>query len=90
MLGLWLALLGLSASERLHHLLHADAAQPDHDCLVVGFSKGSAFEVPVTASLMVPTSWVSFLFIPEPASFSQRLDLRLLPGRAPPSFRVLL
>jgi hypothetical protein len=39
MLGLWLALMGISASDYLHHLLHADSRHLHHECVVTSLSK---------------------------------------------------
>src|SRR4026208_1542543 len=40
MLGLWLGLVGLASSERLHRLLHSASHQTNHEGLVTFFSKG--------------------------------------------------
>lgn len=90
MLGLWLALLTLSASERLHHFLHDQAAHPEHNCLVTGFANGSIADVPVIAVVPAAVELISEKVSAEPARFLERSDLRLAPGRAPPVFLVLL
>ena len=89
MLGLWLGLIGLSVSERFHHALHADASQADHDCLVVGFAKSLVLYAPVQV-LVAATVLPVFSFSGSKITLLlQRIDLRLLPGRAPPARFVL-
>ena len=90
MLGLWLALLGLSASEKLHHCLHADAAHPEHDCLVTALAKGTALDVPQPEIVVQPAPEVRLLAATEQRPIFSRIDLRLVPGRAPPVHSVLL
>ena len=90
MLGLWLALLGLAASEKLHQCLHDDAAQPEHDCLVSALAKGTALDVPQPEIAIQFVPQVRILATAEQQPFLQRIDLRLLPGRAPPASIVLL
>lgn len=90
MLGLWFALLGLSASQHLHRCLHADAADPGHDCLVSSIAKGTALDVPPPLPSVQPIFVSLVLRQGEPEEFVRRIDLRLLPVRAPPASLVLL
>lgn len=89
MLGLWLGLIGLSVSERLHHALHADASQADHDCLVVGFAKSLFLHAPVQVVVAAPVLPAICFSSSEIILLLQRIDLRLAPGRAPPARFVL-
>ncbi len=89
MLGLWLGLVGLSVSERFHHALHADASHADHDCLVVGFAKSLLLHAPVQVIVGTPVLPSFFFSVSEITPLLQRIDLRLLPGRAPPVRFVL-
>ncbi|MBK7999364.1 MAG: hypothetical protein IPK15_11800 [Verrucomicrobia bacterium] len=90
MLGLWFALLCLSASDTLHRCLHDDAAQPGHDCLVTAFTKGTALDVPQAENFVQPVPEVIYLAMAEQSPHLQRIDLRLLSDRAPPVSLVLL
>lgn len=90
MLGLWLALLGLSASTKLHRCLHADAADSEHECLVSALANGTALEVPVSGMMVPPVPEVRLAAAVGQRLFFDRVDLRLLPGRAPPSASVPL
>lgn len=84
MLGLWLGLLGLSASEQLHHLLHTDSHQHHHECVVTLISKSHLLveSVPVGAPVAV---FVCFgLLLLCGGRMLGRTDVRLAPVRAPP------
>ena len=52
MLAHVLALLALSASPRLHHWVHPDADDDDHDCAAVLFLHGGCDQAP--AAVVVP------------------------------------
>lgn len=91
MLGLWVALLGLSVSDKFHRCLHADAAHPEHDCLVSAFAKATALDVPLPGKIVVqPVEQFRPLAATDSHLFFKRIDLRLVPGRAPPVSVVLL
>jgi hypothetical protein len=84
MLGLWLGLLGLASSERLHHLLHSDSHLANHECLITLISKGHLLGVfiPVAALSAV---FVCFGFRPAGEEVLPSIaDIRLAPSRAPP------
>ena len=84
MLGLWLGLLGLASSERLHHLLHSDSHQANHECLVTFFSKGyllGAF-TPAVAPLAIFVCFGLRRLAGDSLPFLA--DVRLSPSRAPP------
>jgi hypothetical protein len=89
MLGLWLGLIGLSVSERFHHALHADAAHADHACPAVDFAKSLVLHAPVQMVVAAPVLPVFAFSGSEISPVLQRLDLRLVPGRAPPACLVL-
>jgi hypothetical protein len=84
MLGLWLGLLGLSASERLHHLLHSDSHQHHHECLITSISKSHLLFTPTLVAAPVAV-FVSFaLLLLSGALAFRSVDTRLAPARAPP------
>lgn len=90
MLGLWLAVLGLAASQKLHQCLHADASHPEHECLVSALAKGTLVDLPVSAPT-VQAAALGEVFLPTLICvISGQIDLRLAPGRAPPASIVLL
>jgi len=86
MLLLWLGTFALAASPQLHRLVHPDAQNLDHHCLITQVQQHlllAAF-----AAVVVPVA-VS----PEPAStcreafqFLPACDYGVSPSRAPPSF----
>jgi hypothetical protein len=84
MLGLWLGLLGLASSERLHHLLHSDSHQANHECLITLISKGHLLGV----SIPIAALSAVFVCIGSGPSAEKILlsiaDIRLAPSRAPP------
>jgi len=85
MLGLWLGLLGLASSERLHHFLHEDSHQAHHECVVTFFSKGHFLAAFVPAAVPVAV----FACLGQSRFAANSLlsagDVRLAPGRAPPA-----
>src|SRR5688572_14796951 len=84
MLGLWLGLLGLSASEQLHHLLHSDSHQHHHECLVTSISKSHLLFTPMLAAAPVAVFvYFSLLLLIGGLAF-RSVDIRLAPARAPP------
>ncbi len=84
MLGLWLGLVGLANSERLHNLIHSDSHQTNHECLVTFFSKGYLLGsfAPAAAPLAV---FVCFGLCRLAGGVLPTIgDIRLAPSRAPP------
>ena len=84
MMGLWLGLIGLASSERLHQFFHSDSQQASHECLVTFFSKSyllGAF-TPAAALLAVFVCF-GFLRLAE-VGLASVADIRLSPSRAPP------
>ena len=84
MLGLWLGLIGLASSERLHQFFHSDSHQTNHECLVTYFSKSyllGAF-TPAIAPLVIFISFGLCRFAG--GGLPSLADIRLAPSRAPP------
>jgi hypothetical protein len=81
-----LALLALAACPTLHHALHSESNNPDHDCLVTLFAKSQLGRaemtpfVPLVALLVICAALLPGL--------SPRLlfEYRFAPSRAPPRF----
>lgn len=84
MVVLWLGLLGLATSERLHHALHEDAGELHHKCPVVSFAKGELLDA--AAFVVVVTMVLSSVvwFSPFVSTLRSRLDVSLASGRGPP------
>jgi hypothetical protein len=89
MLGLWLGLVGLSASEQLHRLVHSDSHQVNHECLLTLFAKGSFSPSSGPPQMSAPV--FEPITLPPLASrdFPSTADIRLAPGRAPPVVSLL-
>jgi hypothetical protein len=89
MLGLWLGLVGLASSERLHRFLHSDSHQSNHECLVTFFSKGHLLGA-FTPTAM-PLAVFRFIGLTDFAGSTvpSSADLRLAPCRAPPAAALL-
>src|SRR5438477_62468 len=81
---LWLGTFLLAASPQLRRLLHADAQNANHHCLVTQIKQHSVLSVVSTVSAPVVAPPV-FALRPWPAfQFISATDLRLSPSRAPP------
>ena len=89
MLGLWVALLGLAASERLHHALCEDAGQLHHQCPVVTLASGQLLGAAAFVSVVVAAVSLVVRFFPFVSTLCARLDVSLTPGRGPPAVVVL-
>jgi len=90
MLALWLGALVFASSARLHDEVCPDAKEPSHDCVFTSVAQGhfSASSAPLTVVRDVSVCFENILpALPEPASPA---DVRLAPGRAPPSLFVVL
>lgn len=84
MLVLWLGLCALEASPDLHHRLHKDSQNPDHNCLVTQLQHHLLLAgVVLLAAAVAPTLWVWVAVIVS-LPILPSCDYRLLPGRAPP------
>jgi hypothetical protein len=84
MLGLWLGVVGLASSERLHHFLHSDSHQSNHECLVTFVSKGYLLGAFVTALAPLAVFVCFGLSRLAGECLPSIDDLRLSPSRAPP------
>ena len=84
MLALWLGLVGLASSERLHRLLHPDSHQLDHECLVTGFAKSHLLGVTISAHPV--SACAVWLGLAETVGSLHvaSADVRLSLSRAPP------
>lgn len=81
---LWL--LALSASAALHHEEHHDADAAHHECAVTLLAHGKLDAAPPPT--LAPLPPVGSLSSPAVAlSIQGTVDLRLMPGRAPPASR---
>ena len=85
MISLWVAMWALEVSPDFHRLLHEDAQNPGHTCLVTQFQHHlllSGFVAAATPPLPVvsyaPLICGDFQFLPS-------YDYRLTPSRAPPA-----
>jgi hypothetical protein len=85
MFSLWAAMCALEASPELHRLLHQDAQNPGHNCLVTQFQNHSLLSGFVAAAAPA-TPRISGLPVSS-ADFQSRpsYDYRLPPSRAPPA-----
>ena len=85
MLALWLALLALASAPQLHLAHHPDAGEQQHHCPVMLLT-GGQFALGSPALPLVVAPAVAFhVALPSFLPFPQTSDVRLLPGRAPPS-----
>jgi hypothetical protein len=88
LIALVLLLNALAACEPLHKLIHHDADQPDHECVVTMFAHGhvdsASCDVPVVMVLaLIPTTAPIVFSVPGTAIQN------LPPGRAPPFFSAV-
>ena len=84
LLGMFLFVLAMAQSWALHHLVHADAGQPGHKCVVTLLTDGqvdaASENLQVTTTLTVAIASVQ----PE-ALLLAAVDYSLLPNRGPPA-----
>ena len=85
MLALWLALLTLASAPQLHLAHHPDAGHEQHHCPVTLLTQGQLESSPEPVTTLTPPCPVSVLAPAPSLFFQQPSDVRLLPGRAPPS-----
>ena len=79
-----LLLNAMAASPGLHELIHADAGQDDHECVVTLFAHGQADSVTVDVLPAMATVSVQFSVDFDISTFAP--DIESLPaGRAPPA-----
>ena len=86
MLSLWAAVFTLELSPQIHLLLHEDAQNPAHTCLVTQFQHHLLLPVFATAiALPIPDLSVTFIGYVGVFQFHPSYDYRLSPSRAPPA-----
>jgi hypothetical protein len=83
LVSLVLLLNALTASPRLHELLHADASQSAHQCAATMFAHGHVDAADVEVMLNVPLLAAEFIPASHISVFSLAAE-NLPPGRAPP------
>src|ERR1700761_212033 len=81
------ALMVLAAVPALHHHLHPDANNSDHECAVTLFATGKLDAASAPPATLPPSSFVVTVAL-QPVSVFVSVDYQLLPGRAPPACRA--
>jgi len=81
---LWLGVMGAASSEQFHQLLHADAHQTSHDCVVTQLAKGQVFLVVLPLIALAVAAPRPKLLPHFQTRVPAETDLRLLPSRGPP------
>lgn len=89
MLCLWLGLVVLANSQTLHHCLHEDSSQPNHECVVGLVGAGGAVALSAGADVLCVVP--GFVFQPVRCGDSCHIeaDVQLPAGRGPPSGSLL-
>ena len=87
-LGVFLLLQAMVVFPGLHALIHSDASDPDHECAVTLFLHGQAHGADAAVPLLRPEPAAVVVQSRSGAVFVST-DVRLLPGRGPPSFPSL-
>jgi hypothetical protein len=84
LLMLFLSVLALTVSETLHHEVHAEAGEAEHQCAATMLQSGQ-FEMPavtVAATTEAPVAWLELA--PE-INFVRSVELSLPPSCGPPA-----
>ena len=84
MLSLWASLCALEASPQLHALLHSDAQNPGHTCLITQLHQHTLLAGFAPSAVPVAPVAVGNLAAVEQSLFFASYDYRLSPSRAPP------
>ena len=81
---MWLGICALEVSPELHHLLHNDANNPAHNCLVTQLQHHSI--ISGAAPMLVPMAPVAWSppLVRYDFQLLRSFDYRLSPSRAPP------
>ena len=87
-IGVFLFLQAMVVFPGLHELIHADASDPRHECAVTLFTHGQAHGAEAAVPLLRPEPAAVFVQSPREAVLVST-DVRLLPGRGPPSLLLL-
>jgi hypothetical protein len=80
---LYVFVLALAQSEALHHAFHADASEPQHECVATLLNSGQVDVAAAPATVWVAASICVSVLLAQPVPFSST-DYFLLPGRGPP------
>jgi hypothetical protein len=83
-LALFVFVQTLAASSAIHHFVHHDADQPNHQCAATLLSQGQVSAASVEVSVSPPVAIVSESALPS-VRLTVAVEYRLLPERAPPS-----
>ena len=86
MLLLWLGLFAVATSPQLHRLLHKDAQDFQHQCLITQIKQQWLPAGCPPISVPVPQSTNFEAVFCADSQFGSIYDYRLSPSRAPPSF----
>jgi hypothetical protein len=81
-----LTLLALAACPALHHALHSESNNPDHDCLVTLFAKGQLSEAVMTPIVALVAAFVMCAVLLPGFQLRFLFEYRFAPSRAPPCF----
>ena len=87
-LGVFLLLQAMVVLPGLHALIHADASDPSHQCAVTLFTHGQVHGADGAVPVLRPEPAAVFVQSRREAAFVST-DVRLLPGRGPPSLLSL-
>jgi hypothetical protein len=83
-LGVFLLLQAMVIFPGLHAWIHADASKPDHECAVTLFAHSQVHGADAAVPIVRPEPAAGFIPAWREAVFVST-DVRLLPGRGPPS-----
>ena len=84
LLGVFLSVLALANSPTLHHLLHANAGNADHQCAVALLASGQV-DAPSSAPEIIPATAVFVFSVLPEAPQRAGVSFDLPPGRGPPA-----
>ena len=79
-----LACAALASNPSLHHLLHSDADEEGHDCVIELFAHSQVVAADPVIAFILGDSRIIESPLVSPAVVLARDEHRLLPGRAPP------
>jgi len=85
MVSLWVALCGLEVAPDFHRLLHRDAQNPGHTCLVTQFQHHQVLPGFAVAFAPAPPDVAPTFASSATSAFLPAYDYRLTPSRGPPS-----
>jgi hypothetical protein len=84
LLGLFLFVLAMTQFEPLHHAIHADSQQPNHNCAVT-MLRGGQVDAPPPCGVNVVVSPVLFVVgFTQPSAIFVSFEFALLPSCGPP------